>query len=222
MMNEVKHLWWLSQIFHYAQDDGLLAVKDLMSDREPLDWSRPLNSRKSNIWTFLSTCCPLGYTPFIPGTAGAAAGVVLGFFIRFSVVSMFPDVNMFVVHLLIALLLLLFSWFSYHCIFMTEKLWGVHDDRRIVIDEVAGQALVTAFLPPSAVYLLLSFVMFRLFDIWKPWFIGSIDRNWNTPLGTLMDDLAAGLLSLIIMVCCIYISKYFDIELHNFQDMLAF
>jgi phosphatidylglycerophosphatase A len=94
-----------------------------------------------------------------------------------------------------------------------EKMTGIHDHQIIVIDETAGvwlTMLITHYsvqtLPVSWGIWLglgLSFVSFRLFDIWKPSSIGWIDRNLKGGTGVMLDDvlagLAAGLLNALII-----------------------
>ena len=73
------------------------------------------------------------------------------------------------------------------------------DPGEVVIDEVAGQwiallPLVTGSLSLAdyALLALPAFIAFRLFDIWKPWPVGWLDRNLKGGLGIMMDDVAAG------------------------------
>jgi phosphatidylglycerophosphatase A len=83
-----------------------------------------------------------------------------------------------------------------------ERATGVHDAPEIVIDEVAGQwiaMLPLAFLPFSAFELGLSFALFRLFDIIKPWPIGPLDRNVSGGFGVMVDDLVAGAIAAAIL-----------------------
>jgi phosphatidylglycerophosphatase A len=70
-------------------------------------------------------------------------------------------------------------------------LWGEEDPGRVVVDEIAGQMVTLAFLPPAPGVLALGFVLFRLFDVWKPW---PARRLEDLPggAGIMADDLAAG------------------------------
>ncbi len=69
---------------------------------------------------------------------------------------------------------------------------GVHDHSAIVIDEVAGYLVTMAFLPVSWVSVIAGFVLFRIFDIVKPWPIGWLDGHVTGGAGIMADDLAAG------------------------------
>ena len=75
---------------------------------------------------------------------------------------------------------------------LAEKIYGRKDDQRIVIDEIAGVWLSVAFVPKTFLFLSLGFVLFRIFDISKPLFIGKL-QNIKGGLGITADDMAAGL-----------------------------
>lgn len=78
---------------------------------------------------------------------------------------------------------------------IVEKATGKHDLSMIVIDEVVGQwiALAAAVLAP--VYIVLAFVLFRFFDILKPWPVCYFDRKVNGAWGVMLDDVAAGMMA---------------------------
>ena len=86
-----------------------------------------------------------------------------------------------------------------------DKIVGGHDSSAIVIDEVAGVwiALLPAFLTGplymTAFYVLLAFILFRFFDILKPWPIGWADKKLPGAWGVMMDDVLAGLISMVII-----------------------
>ena len=60
--------------------------------------------------------------------------------------------------------------------------------------------LILAFLPKDVFLLLLAFTMFRLFDIWKPWLVGLIDRKIHGGVGVMLDDLVAALFVLVLIL----------------------
>ncbi|SMX36248.1 phosphatidylglycerophosphatase A family protein [Maliponia aquimaris] len=88
---------------------------------------------------------------------------------------------------------------------------GAGDDPSwVVIDELVGQWI--ALFPVSYGAMLMSvevwrlwpgwvagFVLFRLFDIWKPWIIGRVDR-WHTPLSVMLDDVLAGVFAALVAI----------------------
>ena len=76
---------------------------------------------------------------------------------------------------------------------------GLHDEPQIVADEVAGLWLALLFVPVTWWAGLLTFALFRFFDIAKPSLIGWLDRNTKGGLGVMADDLAAGLATGLIV-----------------------
>ena len=68
---------------------------------------------------------------------------------------------------------------------------GKHDHSAIVWDEIVGFLAVTLILPPQPAWWAAAFVLFRVFDIAKPWPIGYLDRRVGGGIGIMLDDLAA-------------------------------
>jgi phosphatidylglycerophosphatase A len=128
-----------------------------------------------------------------PGTFGSIPGLAVGALIhRGALASGLPLLDR---SLLVGCALLFLGLVSYWAIAQTEKALQIHDDQRIVIDEVLGQAIAVAFLQPSVWSLILAFGLFRLLDITKPGPIGWCDRELPGALGTMMDDVLAGLVA---------------------------
>lgn len=80
-----------------------------------------------------------------------------------------------------------------------ESLHGGHDASEIVIDEVVGYLVAFALLPWHWSSIFGAFVLFRIFDIIKPFPISWLDRRVKGGLGVVVDDLAAGLVANIIL-----------------------
>lgn len=76
---------------------------------------------------------------------------------------------------------------------------GTDDPKEVVVDEVAGQWLVLAAVPADPLLFGLGFVLFRIFDIFKPWPVGWADRHVGGGLGIMLDDLLAGLYGALIL-----------------------
>ena len=76
---------------------------------------------------------------------------------------------------------------------------GVHDHGGIVWDEIAGMYITLLAAPPTIAGWVLAFVLFRLFDIAKPWPIRDLDHRLGGGLGIMLDDLAAALYALILL-----------------------
>ena len=84
-----------------------------------------------------------------------------------------------------------------------KSTFGGHDSPKIVIDEIAGYFWAVVCLPKTAEFLVAAFILFRLFDWLKPFFIKKIDDMKNAA-GIVLDDVAAGILANIILQCVIY------------------
>lgn len=78
----------------------------------------------------------------------------------------------------------------------TGRAMGVADHGSIVVDEIAAFLLVLAFTPVTLSWLAVAFVLFRVFDIVKPWPISLADRTLKGGFGVMFDDLLAALFSL--------------------------
>lgn len=77
--------------------------------------------------------------------------------------------------------------------------YGVHDDPRIVIDEFAGLWVALLAVPPTWTAALAGFLMFRVFDVAKPWPVRWADRRVPGAIGVMLDDLIAGAMALAIL-----------------------
>jgi len=76
---------------------------------------------------------------------------------------------------------------------------GVHDHPAIVWDEFVGYFITMFMVPVSWQSILMGFLLFRLFDILKPWPISFIDKNMSGGFGIMFDDILAGVFALVIM-----------------------
>ena len=135
----------------------------------------------------LATCFYLGKFPKAPGTLGTLFAIPIAY--------LFFQLGM-TGYLVATVLFVLASIFISHAY---ESKSEVHDSKEIVIDEVAGYLITMALIPQSPLYIVLGFVLFRIFDIWKPGPIGYIDKKIKGGVGVVLDDVAAGLVSNIIL-----------------------
>ncbi|PCH83954.1 MAG: phosphatidylglycerophosphatase A [Piscirickettsiaceae bacterium] len=76
---------------------------------------------------------------------------------------------------------------------------GVHDHGGIVWDEIAGYLLTMLWVPLTWMNIVLGFVLFRLFDILKPWPINLLDRHVKGGFGIMVDDIIAGLMAALCL-----------------------
>ena len=134
----------------------------------------------------LATWFGIGLLRPAPGTWGSLAGVILWFLLPNS-------------HSWIWLILPLFIFLSWYVCAAVNKDSDSEDHSSIVIDEVAGMFVALAFVPHTALAYFGAFVLFRLFDIWKPWPISWVDKNIKGGWGILFDDMLAGLFSGVIL-----------------------
>ena len=74
---------------------------------------------------------------------------------------------------------------------------GIHDHPGMCIDEFAGFFVTMIDAPPGFTWIILGFVLFRLFDIWKPWPIFFIDKKIHGGIGIVLDDIVAGIFSMV-------------------------
>jgi phosphatidylglycerophosphatase A len=90
---------------------------------------------------------------------------------------------------------------------VTEQDLKVHDHPGIVWDEIVGY-LVTMFMAPAGwVWIAVGFLLFRLFDIWKPFPIRQLERRIQGGFGNMLDDALAGLYSLAALQGIAYLAK---------------
>lgn len=76
---------------------------------------------------------------------------------------------------------------------------GVHDHGGIVWDEVVGYLATMFLVPREALWIIAGFVVFRLFDILKPWPIGWVDRRVHGGLGIMLDDVLAAVFAAVVL-----------------------
>ena len=81
---------------------------------------------------------------------------------------------------------------------------AVEDPSEVVADEFAGMWLALIFMPKEIASVVAAFLVFRLLDIGKPFFIGWIDKNVHGGFGVMADDLAAGALTSSLLLLAVY------------------
>jgi phosphatidylglycerophosphatase A len=128
-----------------------------------------------------------GLLPWAPGTWGTLAAIPLYLLLW--------DLNWVAYVLVILAAFILGVYVSDR---VTKEL-GVHDYKGIVWDEVVGYLLTMLLVPHGLGWIVLGFVLFRVFDIWKPFPIGVLDRSIKGGLGIMLDDVAAAVPSSLIL-----------------------
>lgn len=135
---------------------------------------------KKPLITFLATGTYTGLIPFMPGTFGTLWGVAIAFLINGLPVYTQAGIIIAVVAA------------SVYISGEACRQMGRHDPSSIVLDEVCGYLVSFFLIPLTAFNLILVFIIFRFFDILKPYPIGLIDRKVKGGLGVVLDDLLAG------------------------------
>lgn len=98
------------------------------------------------------------------------------------------------------LLLVLFVAVAARLASRAERELGAHDPSSIVIDEICGMTIALACHPFDPTRVVLGFAFFRVLDIWKPWPIRLIDARVPGGMGTVADDVVAGLLANLLLI----------------------
>jgi phosphatidylglycerophosphatase A len=83
------------------------------------------------------------------------------------------------------------------------------DPGEIIVDEIAGQWLTLLFLPPDWMLYAIGFVLFRIFDIFKPWPVDHLDTHGTGGIGIMQDDIAAGLYAMMLLHTFLFVVSSF-------------
>lgn len=147
---------------------------------------KPLSVLKNPVH-LLATGCGSGLSHKAPGTVGSIAAVIVH--------------QLTLTHLPIVwqLWIILFAFFV--GIFLCGKTaadWRSHDHSAIVWDEWIAQWMVLALISNSLFAVVTGFLLFRLFDVLKPWPVSWIDRHIHGGMGIMLDDVAAGFLAVVV------------------------
>lgn len=130
--------------------------------------------------SFLAFGFGTGLAPVAPGTFGSLPGLAIA--VALSALPLLPY---------LVLTLLAFMAGVWICQVASERL-GTHDHGGIVWDEIVGMLVTMIAVPLSPITAVAGFALFRLFDIWKPWPIGWVDKRVQGGFGIMVDDVIAG------------------------------
>jgi phosphatidylglycerophosphatase A len=137
----------------------------------------------------LATWFGIGLLPRMPGSWGSLAALPLGWLIR-------EYCGAAGLAIAAATLFALGCWAAS----VVASTSAMRDPGAIVVDEVTGQWLALLPVPPDALLYALGFVLFRLFDIWKPWPVGWADRRVSGGFGIMLDDVLAAVYAALILL----------------------
>ena len=160
--------------------------------------------------TLFVTMFGLGKIPKIPGTFGSLATVII-LYIFFHILDLSSN--------LILLILVIIFIFSFSAITAHTKDIENKDPREIIIDEFIGQSIPiylyeishgTEKSSDEAIFFYgVCFILFRFFDILKPFPVSFFDKNFKNSFGVIMDDVCAGFYVVLSLICFMVLSSYF-------------
>jgi len=151
----------------------------------------------------------LGKVKFMPGTFGSLATTVFLFYL-------FHSLNISSSAILIGLIIVFI--YSFYAISTHTEGNKNKDPGEIIIDEFLGQSIPIYLYEIShgtdkeshqaIVYYALFFILFRYFDIMKPFPVNFFDKNFKNSFGVIMDDICAGLYVVLTVVCFMIVKSY--------------
>ena len=160
--------------------------------------------------TLFVTMFGLGKIPKIPGTFGSLATIII-LFICFHVLNLSSNI------ILIFLVIIFIYAFSAVTSYIEDN--ENKDPKEVIIDEFIGQSIPiylyeishgTEKSPDEAViFYSVCFVLFRFFDIAKPFPVSFFDKNFKNSFGVIMDDVFAGFYVVLSLICFMVLSSYF-------------
>jgi phosphatidylglycerophosphatase A len=136
---------------------------------------------------FLALGFGSGLMPRAPGTAGTVAAI-----------PVYLALQPLALHVYLPLVAVLFLVGIPMCAHTAERL-GVHDHPGIVWDEIVGYLVTMTFAPPGWLWVAAGFVLFRFFDVLKPWPIKWFDSKVGGGFGIMVDDLLAGIAAAAVL-----------------------
>jgi phosphatidylglycerophosphatase A len=142
---------------------------------------------------FLAFGFGAGLSPKAPGTMGTLVALPIIWFMQYL---------SFEVYIIISIIVTLGGTVLAH---YSSKWLGVHDHSGIVIDEIAGMMWVMAWFPVNILTLLLGFVLFRIFDVLKPFPIRWLDHHVDGGVGIMVDDLLAAAYAALLLLLLLQI-----------------
>ncbi|WP_257292455.1 phosphatidylglycerophosphatase A [Endozoicomonas sp. ONNA1] len=152
--------------------------------KTPSVWKNPVH--------FFAFGLGSGLSPVAPGTFGTVAAIP--FYLMFQYLPLWNYFLVLVVSIVLGI------WLCGK----TSKDLGVHDHPGIVWDEFVGYWITMLAAPCGWEWVLTGFILFRIFDIWKPWPIGWLDKKVHGGLGIMIDDIVAGIFALIFLQVIAY------------------
>ncbi len=146
---------------------------------------------KVDLNRFVLSLFSIGDIKFAPGTIASLFTLIVWYFVP----------NIFYIQ---AIIIILFLMLSFYLCYDFSRKNDEKDPSYIVLDEFVGMSISLFMIPKLWSYYLISFILFRFFDIFKPSFIES-SQDVKMGAGIILDDILSGLLTLIILSGYIYL-----------------
>ena len=151
---------------------------------------------KELLFTFFYT----GYSPLAPGTAGTLLGAII-----YVCIAYLAGPWLWIINLVMVIVLMVpFFWLSDE----GERYYGHKDPEEVVVDEAMGFWISMLFFTFSWKVVIAGFVLFRIFDIFKPYPIYTLQK-YRGGIGIMLDDLVAAVLTNLILVISVLAGKSF-------------
>jgi len=135
----------------------------------------------------LATGFGVGYSPVAPGTLGTLVAVLIYYFLS--------EVPSPIYEITLIGFFFLSVWISENA----EIFFGKKDDQRIVIDEIMGFLITMLWVPKTTAFIIVGFLLFRFFDILKPFPVRHLEKKLKGGYGVVLDDVMAGVYANIIL-----------------------
>jgi phosphatidylglycerophosphatase A len=148
----------------------------------------------------------IGYIPWMPGTIGSALVVAALWYLRFRFHVTLPPQSWWIIAFCL-------SAFSVAVSSRPREVFGHEDPKPVIIDECAGQFITFLFIPLTVRTLVLGFLVFRFFDIIKPFPVYKMEEL-ESGLGITMDDVVAGVYANICLVGILWVYYWISVWLH--------
>jgi phosphatidylglycerophosphatase A len=149
------------------------------------------NTMSRALIIFFATGAYSGYSPAAPGTAGSVIGLIVMWFVFAPLWAYSPALALAV----FAIAFVISCWIAGRA----EIIFDEHDCPKIVLDEVLGMVATMFANPLTPLWMLAGFVIFRFFDIIKPFPASLIDRRLGGGSGVMLDDLVVGIYANIVL-----------------------
>lgn len=143
---------------------------------------------KEKIYKLIFSGFYMGYLPYARGTFGSIVGLILFVLTRWTFYSY--QIFLYIIFLVI----------SYNSINFAIKIYKDEDPPVVVCDEILGMWFSLLFFDLNLYQILLAFLIFRFFDILKPFPIRLIEKKFKGPIGVIFDDIMAGVYTKLILI----------------------